>query len=378
MIRERNMHVTTTREAGLTCGENEKRRNEKRMKEGVKKAVAAVSAVGLAAVVAAGVWAGVAFLQQGNGGNYDFGQQMQVTPSGGNGVISLASYTKQNDEGRTVQEITATVTPPDATNAIVDWSISWGDTQGSWGSGSQGDISDYLTITPESDGALTAEVECLAPFGTQAVITANIRGYEDIKDTCTVDYVQKYEDVTASIAFQNGTSSDNVSWTLGSSTSVTAGFLDAESESDLAAYTGSGSVTADYSDVYTIESGAASVTVSYAYTAEYVAALEKAGIMATANSYETLASSLSGNTATLTAIAADELLGFDGESVTDEEYDAYRTYLIENASDVMLMVKIDVTSNEEVAGGSKVYQLKFSDIGSLAGNIELSDSNIRF
>ena len=371
------MHVTTTREAGLTCGENKKRRNEKRMKEGAKKAVAAVAAVGLAAVVAAGVWAGVAFSQQGNGGNYDFGQQMQVTPSGGNGVISLASYTKQNDEGRTVQEITATVTPPDATNAIVDWSISWGDTQGSWGSGSQGDISDYLTITPESDGALTAEVECLAPFGTQAVITANIRGYEDIKDTCTVDYVQKYEDVTASIAF-NGTGSDNVSWTLGSSTSVTAGFLDAESESDLAAYTGSGSVTADYSDVYTIESGAASVTVSYAYTAEYVAALEKAGITATANSYETLASSLSGNTATLTAIAADELLGFDGESVTDEEYDAYRTYLIENASDVMLMIKIDVTSNEEVAGGTMTYQLTFNNIGELVGSIGLDKDQIKF
>ena len=169
-----------------------------------------------------------------------------------------------------------------------------------------------------------------------------------------------------------------MSWTLGSSGSVTAGFMNTEAANDLAAYNGSGSVTADYSDVYTIESGAASVTVSYAYTAEYVAALAEAGITATADSYETLASSLSGNTATLTAFTADELLGFDGESVTDEEYDAFRTYLIENASDVMLMIKIDVTSNEEVAGGTMTYQLTFNNIGELVGSIGLDKDQIKF
>ncbi len=347
------------------------------MKAGAKKGLAAAVAVGLAAVIGVGVWAGVTFgMKKGN--SVDFGEQMQVTPSGGNDYIKLTSVAVQNDDGQTVQRLTATVTPPDATNAIVDWTIAWGETQGSWGSGSQGTVTDYVTVTPTADGALTADVECLAPFGTQAIVTASIRGYEEISDTCMVDYVQKYEGVSASIAFQNGTAENNVSWTLGSSGSVTAGFMKTEAASDLAAYNGSGSATADYSDVYTIESGAASVTVSYAYTAEYVAALAEAGITATADSYETLASSLSGNTATLTAFTADELLGFDGESVTDEEYDAFRTYLIENASDVMLMIKIDVTSNEEVAGGTMTYQLTFNNIGELVGSIGLDKDQIKF
>lgn len=347
------------------------------MKEGAKKGLAAAVAVGLAAIVGVSVWAGVTFGGK-KGATEDFGAQMQVTPGGGSGVMSLTSATVQNEDGQTVQRLTATVEPEYATNAIVDWSIEWGETQGSWGSGSQGAIGSYLTVTPTADGALTADVECLAPFGTQAIVTANIRGYEDIKDTCTVDYVQKYEDVSASIAFQNGTSSDNVSWTLGASNAVTAAFPSSETATELAAYNGSGSAAATYSDVYTIASGAQSITISYAYTAAYVAALAEAGITATAESYQTLVSSLSGNTATLTAFTADELLGFDGESVTEDEFNAFRTYLIEHASSAMLTIKIDVTSNEEQAGGTEVYTLTFTDVGSLASGLDLDKNQIKF
>ena len=341
------------------------------------KGAAVVAAVGLAAVVAAGVCLGAVFTRGDTAVPEDFGQQMQVTPSGGNEYISLSAVMRQNETGQTVQQITATVTPPEATNAIVDWSIEWGSTQGSWGSGSQGDISDYLTITPTTDGALTAEVECLAPFGTQAIITANIRGYEDISDTCTVDYVQKYSDVTAQFNFTNTTSSKNIAWSLGASTTTTVAFPDAENYADLTGYTGkSHSATADYSDVYTIESGAASVTVALAYTQAYVNALAEAGITETANSYTTIGSGTS-NTASI-AKSISEILGLSGESVTASEWDAYRTYLIENASSNMLMLRITVTSNEEQAGGTKTYNLRFSNVGSLAGDLDLPDGGIKF
>ena len=92
------------------------------MKAGAKKGIAAAVAVGLAAVIGVGVWAGVTFgMKKGN--SVDFGEQMQVTPSGGNDYIKLTSVAVQNEDGQTVQRLTATVTPPDATNAIVDWKI---------------------------------------------------------------------------------------------------------------------------------------------------------------------------------------------------------------------------------------------------------------
>ena len=97
------------------------------------KGAAAIAVVGLAAVVAAGVCLGAVFTRGDTAAPEDFGQQMQVTPSGNdNEYISLSAVMTQNEAGQTVQQITATVTPPEATNAIVDWAIEWGSTQGSW------------------------------------------------------------------------------------------------------------------------------------------------------------------------------------------------------------------------------------------------------
>lgn len=342
------------------------------MKAGTKKGLAAVAAVGMAAVIGVGVWAGVTFGRE----KVDFGQNMLVTPSDGEGMkINAVALT---EDGETVQRLTATVTPADATDVKVDWSIEWGETTVSWGSGSQGTVTDYVTVTPTSDGALTADVKCLDAFGTQAIVTASIRGRSDVSATCLVDFVQKYEDVSATLKFQNGTGSQDKTWTLGSSTSVTAGFPASKSTSELAAFNGSGSVTAAYSDVYTIDGGAASVNISYAYTDEYVAALAAAGVTRTANSYQTLASSLSGNTATLTAFTADELFGFDGESVTTVQYAAYKSYLASHTNDVMITVKIDVESKEGVVGGSKTYQIKLSDIAQTEFDIQIDEGQIRF
>ena len=342
------------------------------MKAGTKKGLAAVAAVGMAAVIGVGVWAGVTFGRE----KVDFGQNMLVTPSDGEGMkISAVALT---EDGKTVQRLTATVTPADATDVKVDWSIEWSGNIVNWGSGSQGTVTDYVTVTPTSDGALTADVKCLDEFGTQAIVTASIRGREDVSATCLVDYVQKYDDVSATLTFQNGTGSQDKTWTLGSSTSVTAGFPEGKSTSELAAFNGSGSVTASYSDVYTIAGGAESLTISYAYTDEYVAALAAAGVTRTANSYQTLASSLSGNTATLTAFTADELFGFDGESVTTVQYAAYKNYLASHTNDVMITVKIDVESKEGVVGGSKTYQIKLSDIAQTEFDIQLGDGQIRF
>ena len=341
------------------------------MKAGTKKGLAAVAAVGVAAVIGVGVWAGVTFGRE----KVDFGQNMLVTPSDGEGMkISAVALT---EDGETVQRLTATVTPADATDVKVDWSIEWGETTESWGSGSQGTVTDYVTVTPTSDGALTADVECLDAFGTQAIVTASIRGRSDVSATCLVDFVQKYDDVSATLTFQNGTESQDKTWTLGSS-SVTAGFPASKSTSELAAFNGSGSVTASYSDVYTIAGGAESVTISYAYTDAYVAALAAAGVTKTANSYQTLASSLSGNTATLTAFTADELLGFDGESVTTVQYAAYKSYLASHTNDVMITVKIDVESKEGVVGGSKTYQIKLSDIAQTEFDIQIDEGQIKF
>lgn len=84
------------------------------------------------------------------------------------------------------QQVTASVQPSDALNKEVDWSIAWANPSSEWATGKT--VTDYVMITPTSDGALTATVACLQAFGEQMIVTATSRDNTSAKGTCTVDY----------------------------------------------------------------------------------------------------------------------------------------------------------------------------------------------
>ena len=344
-------------------------------KNNSKKGTAAVAAIGIAAVVAAGVCLGAVFTRGNTAAPEDFGQQMQVTPSGNdNGLISLAAVTTQNEDGQTVQQITATVTPSDALNAIVDWSIAWGETQGSWGSGSQGDISDYLTITPTSDGALTADVECLAPFGTQAIITANIRGHEEISDTCTVDYVQKFETATANFTFTHTDPEKNFTWNLNGETVQTVEFPSVDTFSDLDGYTASHTVTAVYSDVYTISTIPTSISIEMGCVATYKSALAQAGVTGLeSNLFETETTSDSLTLTFQTPIKT--LLGFNGATVSNSQFNAYRSFIVAHPQPYLAF---RIKTTDDAGEHAKAFNILFSGTGENASGIQLPDEGLEF
>lgn len=87
------------------------------------------------------------------------------------------------------QQLTATITPSNATNQKVDWTVKWKNASSSWANGKT--VTDYVTVTPTSDGALTANVECKQAFGEQVKITCTSRDNENAKAECNVDYAKK-------------------------------------------------------------------------------------------------------------------------------------------------------------------------------------------
>ncbi len=105
----------------------------------------------------------------------------------------------------TAYQLTATITPANATNKAVDWTVTWvggrehdgGSSEGSsdWSEGKT--VTDYVTVTPTSDGALTANVECLQAFGTQVRVTVTSRDNTAVKANATVDYTEKLSAVKA-------------------------------------------------------------------------------------------------------------------------------------------------------------------------------------
>ena len=93
--------------------------------------------------------------------------------------------------GGVSKTLTATVYPSDARNKVVDWTLEWLDTE------KQDTLSDYLTLTPASDGANTATLTCLQALEGEALVTVTTRegGYID---TCRVVFVGDPTSLTVS------------------------------------------------------------------------------------------------------------------------------------------------------------------------------------
>ena len=85
--------------------------------------------------------------------------------------------------------LTATVEPANAPDKAVDWSVAFVNPSSSWATGKT--VTDYVTVTPTSDGALTATVQCLQAFGEQIKVTVTHRNNEKATASCTVDFAKK-------------------------------------------------------------------------------------------------------------------------------------------------------------------------------------------
>lgn len=89
----------------------------------------------------------------------------------------------------TAYTLTATVTPAHAMNKEVDWSVAFANPESAWAMGKT--ASDYVTVTPTADGALTATVECLQAFGEQIKVIVTSREDPAIAAECVCDYAQR-------------------------------------------------------------------------------------------------------------------------------------------------------------------------------------------
>ena len=98
--------------------------------------------------------------------------------------VSPVTVSVTNNKTTLKQTLTATIQPPTTENKEVDWTVAWADNTGT------GEVTDYITVPPESDGSTIATVTCYQPFTGDIVITVITRdgGYTA---RCLCNYVGK-------------------------------------------------------------------------------------------------------------------------------------------------------------------------------------------
>ena len=98
--------------------------------------------------------------------------------------VSPVTVSVTNNKTTLKQTLVATIQPATTENKEVDWTVAWADSTGA------GDVSDYITVTPESDGSTTATVTCYQPFTGDIVITVITRD-GGFTARCLCNYVGK-------------------------------------------------------------------------------------------------------------------------------------------------------------------------------------------
>lgn len=116
---------------------------------------------------------------------YRMPEKMTFTTAGSG--IPLAQFGDPegtNSTARAELRIEAYVVPENANNREVDFSVAWG--EGAQRSAEP--VTDYVTVTPESDGSRVATVACIKGFGDDIILITVTTRDGGFQATCTVTF----------------------------------------------------------------------------------------------------------------------------------------------------------------------------------------------
>lgn len=116
---------------------------------------------------------------------YRMPEKMTFTAAGSG--IPLAQFGDPEGTTSTARaevRIEAYVVPENANNREVDFSVAWGD----GAQRSAEPVTDYVTVTPESDGSRVATVACIKGFGDDIILITVTTRDGGFQATCTVTF----------------------------------------------------------------------------------------------------------------------------------------------------------------------------------------------
>lgn len=292
------------------------------------------------------------------------------------------------------QQITATIIPDTVDNKEVDWSIEWVNPNSAWASGKT--VSNYVTVTPISNGALTATVECKQAFAEQINIIVTSRSASKVNAICKVDYLRKL----TSTSFSSVCSLSAASNLALNDTSVINEWYWLpltdlySSPTDWRSFTNT--YADNYSELYTIDRTVTSRTLTMSASSQLISALDSVGSIETfyrnyykkSYTYDTSYDRFFGQGSVIGSYEyeQDGLFHFmidvydsngDCDRYNIAGYEIVKTAL--KACDIDLIFTLDITlSDGTVVSNTYNVNIVDSSLETIAQSVAISNSSIVF
>ena len=167
------------------------------------------------------------------------------------------------EEAESAMVMTASISPSNATNVNLDWSVSFVNPASEWATGKT--VTDYVTITEQSE--TTAVLTNLLPFGEKIQMTVCVADNTAINAVATCDYVKKITSFSDELV-------------LGKSSLVDGAFLNYpyKDYNGTVYYTFLGDTVKDKTNILCLYSGAYTVddTFTFSYDVKFTSAFVEA------------------------------------------------------------------------------------------------------
>ena len=179
------------------------------------------------------------------------------------GMLFAPMVLSDSENAEMTVEVKASITPDDAANKAVDWSVAFVNASSSWANGKT--VTDYVTVTPDSDGSLIASITCKQAFGEQIKLIVTSRENPNATASCTLDYKQQFLEYAYSLT-QTGKTP-----VINNATKKGTVYADFETEEALKLM-----VTYEKSAIYTVALNDSEITSPSTLTVTYKSSLETA------------------------------------------------------------------------------------------------------
>ncbi len=118
-----------------------------------------------------------------------------------NGIMLTSGVATTAADGTTTKELTATVTPSEASSLRYAWSIAFVNPSSTWATGKN--VTDYVSISQDGSNQLKATVTFKKLFSEQIKVTVSSVLKPEIKASATVDCYKKLTDIVVKYTADN-------------------------------------------------------------------------------------------------------------------------------------------------------------------------------